>query len=116
MATMRSSSREPPLDKKASEKKKEIKRRLRQAVKENPLFKEFLKEEGIEGRFIKSATQEALRREKFLGVQRSITAISARSGVYAIEDTMTWVYTAEGHSYWNRKNARLQEFIRKKSQ
>lgn len=86
-----------------SEFKREIKKQIREAIKQNTAFKEKLKERGIEGKYIRNVTQNIMNSDfpnsKLRDIVRIITNINKPSSI--IFTTLYWSSTKEGNTYWN---------------
>lgn len=86
-----------------SEFKREIKKQIREAIKQNTDFKKKLNERRIEGKYIRNVTQHIMNSDcpnsKLRDIVRIITNINKPSSI--IFTTLYWSRTKEGNTYWN---------------
>lgn len=86
-----------------SEFKREIKKQIREAIKQNTDFKKKLNERGIEGKYIRNVTQHIMNSDcpnsKLRNIVCIITSKSKPSSI--IFTTLYWNSTKEGDTYWN---------------
>lgn len=85
--------------------KKDIKGSIKNAISENPSFKQFLEKNHAYGRYIKNVTNQILQNGDISGklikyVHR--IAHSNYSNREIINDTINWSNTSEGSDYWFR--------------
>lgn len=89
--------------------KKDIKGSIKNAISENPSFKQFLEKNNAYGRYVKNITNQILQSRNTYGrdtsdkLTRYINKI-AHSGYNnreIISNTISWVNTSEGIDYWS---------------
>lgn len=85
--------------------KKDIKGSIKNAISENPSFKQFLEENNTYGRYVKNVTNQILRSrditDKLIRCVHRI-AHSNYSNKEIINGTINWSSTSEGSDYWFR--------------
>lgn len=85
--------------------KKDIKGSIKNAISENPSFKQFLEKNNAYGRYVKNVTNQILRSrnisDKLIKCVHRI-AHSDWSNSEILNDTMNWSSTSEGNNYWSR--------------
>lgn len=83
--------------------KKDIKGSIKNAISENPSFKQFLEENNAYGRYVKNVTNQILRSrditDKLIRCVHRI-AHSNYSNKEIINGTISWSSTSEGSDYW----------------
>ena len=98
-STMYGMARDGP--EKENEKKKSIKKQIREALDQNPKFKAFLKQNHVEGRYIKNITNRILEgidvNER---LKKRLDTISNIHKTNIINMSFTWSCTPEGHTFW----------------
>lgn len=86
---------------KENKEKKFIKKQIREALDKNPKFKAFLKQNHVEGRYIKNITNRILEgidvNEK---LKNKLDIISNIHKTDIINMSFTWSGTPEGHAFW----------------
>lgn len=89
--------------------KKDIKGSIKNAISENPSFKQFLEKNDAYGRYVKNITNQILQSRNTYGrdtsdkLTRCINKIahSGYSNREIINNTISWVNTSEGIDYWS---------------
>lgn len=84
--------------------KKDIKGSIKNAISENPSFKQFLEKNNAYGRYMKNITNQILQdRCASYQLTRCIYRIahSGWSNREIINDTISWSSTSEGSDYWS---------------
>lgn len=83
--------------------KKLVKKQIREALDKNPKFKAFLKQNHVEGRYIKNVTNRILEgidvNER---LKKRLDTISNIHRTDIINMSFTWSLTPEGHSFWRK--------------
>ena len=100
---------------KENEKKKFIKKQIREALDKNPKFKVFLKQNHVEGRYIKNITNRILEgidvNER---LKKRLDTISNIHRTDIINMSFTWSCTPEGHIFWCDLNSKYNREINSK--
>ena len=98
------SCKDPPIKESAEEQKRsEIKKAIREGIKNNQLLSQVLKENKAEGKFIKEVTNHSMNRKN--AVPFIIRGIELQMSSYEpINMSLTWDSTSQGYHYWHRLN------------
>lgn len=84
-----------------SKLKREVKKQIREAIKQNTAFKEKLRERGIEGKYIRNVTQRIINDYySSAKLRNAVHIIKNNKPATIINVTLTWSNTKEGISYW----------------
>lgn len=88
-----------------------VKKKLREALKSNPEFDDFLRQNNAEGRYIRSATEQIVKR----GALKLDTVINTFKYYITnvINTSMTWSETKEGHAYWDELHSKFRSLSKK---
>lgn len=81
------------------ETKKFVKKQIREALDQNPKFKAFLKQNHVEGRYIKNVTKRILECDDIKHGLRCRTDLIKKDSA-VINWSFTWSSTPEGHTFW----------------
>lgn len=84
---------------KENETKKFVKKQIREALDQNPKFKAFLKQNHVEGRFIRNITKSILECDDIKYKLTCKTNI-IKEDSSVINWSFTWSRTPEGHTFW----------------
>lgn len=96
-----------PRDRDGPERKQEkatIKKIIRDAIKANKNFENFLCENNCYGRYIRNVTNRILSypSEQQNRIQRTLNNIAIGGNASIINSTLCWNDTPEGWEYWNK--------------
>ena len=107
-STMYGMARDGP--EKENEKKKFIKKQIREALDQNLKFKAFLKQNHVEGRFIRNITKRIL---EFNDIEYGLTCRTdiIKGNDDIINLSFTWSCTPEGHTFWYNLNRKYDREI-----
>lgn len=110
-STMYGMARDGP--EKENETKKFVKKQIREALDQNPKFKAFLKQNHVEGRFIRNITKRILEYSDIeYGLTFRIDTIKSDADV--INLSFSWLHTPEGHNFWSSLNEKYNREINSK--
>lgn len=95
-----------PRDRDGPKEKQErtrIKKIIREAIKCNKNFENFLRENNCYGRYIRNVTDRILSypSEQQSRMKRVLNSIAIEGNTSIINSTLCWNDTAEGWAYWN---------------
>lgn len=97
------------------ETKKFVKKQIREALDQNPKFKAFLKQNHVEGRYIKNITNRILEgidvNER---LKKRLDTISNIHRTDIINMSFTWSLTPEGHTFWHDLDKKYNREINSK--
>ena len=83
------------------ERKKFIKKTVREELAKNPKLKRFLTDRGIKGQYIVNITNKLLI-QRWYNEEDIINAVKNRiHSLRAIDRSFTWAATPQGHAFWD---------------
>lgn len=94
-------SREPP--KEELDKKSEIKNKIKTLLKENPDLDNFLEENHVKGRFIRSFVNQHMTT-----IWDTDSTIKGMKTGLPIVEAFSWARTTEGYDFWRMLNTKLE--------
>lgn len=96
------SGKDPPKDP-PEERKSKIKKLIREELNKNPVLSNVLRDNKVEGKFIKELTDRIIRYGWGDGMAREHIRIALNSE-NPIDMAITWRQTKQGHEYWRKIN------------
>ena len=104
--------RDPPIESAEAQKKAQIKKAIREGIKNNSLLSQVLKDNQAEGKFIKEVTKNYMDSRN--DISTLVRTIELRMISYEpINVCMYWSDTSQGYKYWHTLNNIYRELKRK---
>lgn len=102
------SGKDPP-----EQRKKEIKKKIREELSKNPILSNILRQNKTEGKFIKEFTNQLMKRtSNSRDIGDTINYIINRDP-YPIDTALCWRDTSQGHDYWSTLDSIVSANLRK---
>jgi hypothetical protein len=95
------------------QRKKEIKKKIREELSKNPTLSNILRQNKAEGKFIKEFTNQLMKRtSNSRDIGDTINYIINRDP-YPINTALCWCDTSQGHDYWSMLDSIVSANLRK---